>query len=523
MKHSKLIAVTVAVIFCLSAIPLFMGEGNDVAADDEIPTESVLELRAGDAWGQSVHLTYKDLEPKIADILRDKGYISDEDTLLGGLAELAEKMLSEMDTDDVGFFDPATIKALVLRLNFDINEALLVEVVKADNRGYTVDLFAGISMNVNIGATIKAKFLKEGSYEIGTPIDAESYELREVYLNLNLFAKLFVSGTLDFAKNGALKAADLAVEAAFSLDINTNLSPSLISPAGTYMPSIQDMLGGDIPIPEALGIKYQNVTLGAGAEIKLSAKMEAGGTGLIIIPTTLEDDTTSKVNSNIAITDFSIFGKVTVTDDLEKVLDEFLGNGFVQSEIYNFTFVIQKKFNAISPALQILKDGELNLSDYVLDLVYEVLNVFKINLKYEVYVEGDCEDGFDISIIMPDGYEWDSVNNEDKPIYITYIIAEFLWEDIETPINFLEMMYDADDPDDKKILDIIETLGLTDSFTFKKLDGNEKSEVKKVVNNIKNAKKGSFGNNDGNMLIFACIGVAAVAAIGVGFLLLRKT
>jgi len=530
MKYSKLLAVTFVALLCVGAIPLLVGSADDVAGDDTEPTKSVLDLKKGDAWGQGVQLKYKDLEPKITEIVRDIGVISDKEQLLPGLSELIKEHLIDEYTPDEFFylFDPATTQNVVLRLDFDINEAILAEVVRADSNGYTVEVFAGISMNVNVGITIKADFIKEGVYSFEDLMDGEvEFETREAYLNLNLFTKLMVSGNLEFAKNGALRSADLAIEAALVIDLNTNLNLDIKMDLGGYL-GLGDLLYGDKPdlTPTTIGLKYQNVTYGADIEAKLSAKVKASGSGIIIIPGTLDgDDQEVSVNSNLSVSDLNISAKISLTKDLERLLDGMFGDGFVNSEIYNMTIPTYGGRFFI-PAVQLFKDGELNLTDFAFDLVDEVLNILKFNFNYKVSVDGDTTDGFTVDVTYQSGTksEWDPSELVwvDIPIFVTLTIVEdFMWENIrDFEFDFLTILFD---PADESIYDILETLGLTDSFTFKYLEGNEKSDVKKVVNNIKNAKKGGYASND-NVLLFAGIGIAVVAAIGVaGFMLLRKT
>ena len=519
MKYSKLIAVTFAVALCIGAIPLFVGSADDVAADDATPTESVLDLKKGDSWGQGVQLNYKDLEPAITEIVKElfPGIIADDAALLPGLADFVkEYLIAEATADEVFYiFDPTTIQSLVLRLNFDINEAILAEVVKADNNGYTVDVFGGISINGSVGVSIKADFIKEGTYEFDK-MDESERALREVYLDLDLFAKLMVSGTIEFNKEGGIVGADLALGIAFNVDLRTNLDLAIDLGVNGYA-SIWDLLDGNIPIvPESLGIKYKNVTYGLGVDLKLTAKATASRGGIILIPTTLSEDVEQMwVSSIIEVSGITILAKLTVTPDLEKLVDGMFGKGFVESEIMNFTVPFEGDSFGV-PGIKILSDGQLNLSTFVLDLVDEVFNLIVDPMRYQIFITGDYTTGFTVKMVYQDGTTYDG--SSDVPNLIENTLVEnFLWEDIKTfEIDFLGSV-------NTDVADIVKKLGLPENaFVFKYLEGNEKSSVKNVVNNIKNAKGGNGGSGD--TLFFAGIGIAAVAAIGVvGFLMFRKS
>ena len=523
MKYSKLLAVTFAAVLCIGALPFLVGSTDDVAGDDPVPVQSVMNLNKGDAWGQGVQLTYKDLEPAITDIVKEAfpGVIADDAALLPGLADVLKEFLIDKYTAEDMFylFDPTTIQNLALRLNFDINEALLAEVVRADGNGYTVDVFGGISMNVDIGATIKAEFIKEGTYAFGE-IDTSERALREVFFDANLFAKLMISGSVDFNKEGGIVAADLALDAAFDISLRTNLNLSVdMGINGTV--NLFDIIDGKVPImPESIGIKYSNVTYGLGVEMKLGAKITASRDGIVLIPPTLNEEIMDYMYSTtVKISDVTLSAKLSVTPDLEKLLDGMFGKGFVDSEIMNFVIPFSGNEFGV-PGLKLLNNGELNLSDFVWDMVDEIANIITIPIKYELSVVYDDPLGFMIEMIYQDGTYVDGGGNK-QPDMITIVIAEdFMWENIKDfEVNFLDRI---DPVDNETLLNMIEKLGLSDSFTLKYLEGSEKSDVKKVVDNIKNAKKGGYNNS--NIALYAGIGIAAVAAIGVaGFLLFRRT
>ena len=475
MKHNKILAVAIVAVFCIGAIPLLVGESEDVSAD------SALDIKAGDAWGQAVELKYKDLEPKITEILKENGLIEGDD-MLGELAELLKEVLIEQDINDVGFFDPATVSKVELRLDFDIYEAVLIEAVKASKTdGYSVDIFAGISANLKVGATIKANFMKAGTYEVESLDNGNLpvYEEREVYVDLSAFLKLTVSGNLEFTGAGGLKAANLQIEAIVDLNLKTNFNIEL-----TMTESAE---------PESFKVAYRDTTYGASVELKASVKATASGSGLMIIPTLLKDGLSVDTLSKLTITDLELSGKISMTKDLQTFID-VIGGIPIGDEIYKSEDIL----NLTVQGIQIFDNGVLN-KDIAATLKL-MANAALPGADYTTEVSGNDNVGYDIEndfIGSVEGFLWNSIIGVDIDILAT---ADFSDE----------------------VMDIIKELGFADSFHFKQLNADEKSEIKNVINDVKNAKP--YGNGGDNTLLFVGIGIAAVAAIGVAaFFLLRKS
>jgi|GEM_PF-2842122 len=416
MKSGKVFVFALAVIFCIGSISVL---ANDASAD--------MDLKKGDAYGQAFKLDMKTLEPSLKDALEYEG----------DFKKFLNEMIAEgitYDEDDLLYIDSLKITTL----DFTVIIASLMEVVKADDSGTSIDYEMGLGVKFAVAGEMGGMLPKAGTYDASTGPGAGDVAKRNVKFSAEFVASMSVYGTMEFTPEGELKSVSVTIETFVSASISAGIAVELIYGAGSA--------------PEKIKLDYKNTSYDASFKLKTSFK-------LIFTPDEPED------NYEITIKDPSATGKITMSNDLKKLIDNILNEkGFVDDNIMNMTV----------DGIKVFVNGELN------------------NNLFDVY---DLEK-----------------MSEDDPFIVPYFTLNKgkLFNDYG--------LYDA--IMGSAFGDFVTALGLEDVFEgleSKELDANGVKNVKNALNDVRNM------GSDGNSLLLYIAIIAVVAIVGVGaFLFIRS-
>ncbi|MDD2410841.1 MAG: hypothetical protein PHV81_04125 [Candidatus Methanomethylophilaceae archaeon] len=224
MKLKLLIAVLIAVsmvVPCAAAI-----ESASASPDDE-----TAGMALGDAWGIK--------------------FTADKDQLM-------EMIFDEEDEDNQDMYD--TLDEAIKKA--DVNAALIVEVIRANDSGYTISVDGGILIEVSV------------EYDDDIELDGDEYPLRA---EASLKAVVVVQGLVNLDADFNITSVDVAIDAFIDAELSTNFSIM------NYIDLMNDETG-EMDISDVFTDTDNDSEIMAGASLRYSMS-STGGSGV----TTVED------------------------------------------------------------------------------------------------------------------------------------------------------------------------------------------------------------------------------------------
>ena len=224
MKLKILIAVLIAVsmvVPCAAAI-----ESASASPDDE-----TAGMALGDAWGIK--------------------FTADKDQLM-------EMIFDEEDEDNQDMYD--TLDEAIKKA--DVNAALIVEVIRANDSGYTISVDGGILIEVSV------------EYDDDIELDGDEYPLRA---EASLKAVVVVQGLVNLDADFNITSVDVAIDAFIDAELSTNFSIM------NYIDLMNDETG-EMDISDVFTDTDNDSEIMAGASLRYSMS-STGGSGV----TTVED------------------------------------------------------------------------------------------------------------------------------------------------------------------------------------------------------------------------------------------
>lgn len=224
MKLKLLIAVLIAVsmvVPCAAAI-----ESASASPDDE-----TAGMALGDAWGIK--------------------FTADKDQLM-------EMIFDEEDEDNQDMYD--TLDEAIKKAN--VNAALIVEVIRANDSGYTISVDGGILIEVSV------------EYDDDIELDGDEYPLRA---EASLKAVVVVQGLVNLDADFNITSVDVAIDAFIDAELSTNFSIM------NYIDLMNDETG-EMDISDVFTDTDNDSEIMAGASLRYSMS-STGGSGV----TTVED------------------------------------------------------------------------------------------------------------------------------------------------------------------------------------------------------------------------------------------
>lgn len=224
LKLKLLIAVLIAVsmvVPCAAAI-----ESASASPDDE-----TAGMALGDAWGIK--------------------FTADKDQLM-------EMIFDEEDEDNQDMYD--TLDEAIKKA--DVNAALIVEVIRANDSGYTISVDGGILIEVSV------------EYDDDIELDGDEYPLRA---EASLKAVVVVQGLVNLDADFNITSVDVAIDAFIDAELSTNFSIM------NYIDLMNDETG-EMDISDVFTDTDNDSEIMAGASLRYSMS-STGGSGV----TTVED------------------------------------------------------------------------------------------------------------------------------------------------------------------------------------------------------------------------------------------
>ncbi len=224
LKLKLLIAVLIAVsmvVPCAAAI-----ESASASPDDE-----TAGMALGDAWGIK--------------------FTADKDQLM-------EMIFDEEDEDNQDMYD--TLDEAIKKAN--VNAALIVEVIRANDSGYTISVDGGILIEVSV------------EYDDDIELDGDEYPLRA---EASLKAVVVVQGLVNLDADFNITSVDVAIDAFIDAELSTNFSIM------NYIDLMNDETG-EMDISDVFTDTDNDSEIMAGASLRYSMS-STGGSGV----TTVED------------------------------------------------------------------------------------------------------------------------------------------------------------------------------------------------------------------------------------------
>ena len=224
MKLKILIAVLIAVsmvVPCAAAI-----ESASASPDEEAAGMAV-----GDAWGIK--------------------FTADKDQLM-------EMIFDEEDEDNQDMYD--TLDEAIKKA--DVNAALIVEVIRANDSGYTISVDGGILIEVSV------------EYDDNIELEDDEYPLR---VDASLKAVVVVQGLVNLDADFNITSVDVAIDAFIDAELSTNFSIM------NYIDLMNDETG-EMDISDVFTDTDNDSEIIAGASLRYSMS-STGGSGV----TTVED------------------------------------------------------------------------------------------------------------------------------------------------------------------------------------------------------------------------------------------
>ncbi|MDR0334726.1 MAG: hypothetical protein LBH69_02430 [Methanomassiliicoccaceae archaeon] len=361
----------------------------------------------------------------------DQGTI--DDALGENLKALLNEKLEEIIEDAGG---DIIDKLVFNKLDFNFVLAEYMEVVRANDDGYQIDYGAGIGGGFAVEVTVGAMLPKAGTYDMNDDVPDDMMEMRDVKLAASASAGLAVFLSIELDADGELVSISMDVYLRAEATVKLGFSFELLD---------DDMIKWS----------YNESVFSVGFNAAFSLKLS-------FCPSEEYDD-----ELDISVDKLSITGKVTVSDDLKKLVDMASGE----------EGVIDSLLNLHVEGLILMENGELKVNDLL-----EHVDINEMIGGLAVANPGDLRDG------------------------LTAI----------SDLDLFDMLMDS------PAGEIISTLGLEDFFEGLKSGELTKGELNDIKNALNDIKTGGETKKGLDLLLVLAVVLVLVIVILAAIFIVRS-